>query len=132
MNLFKKKPREKELPKRFEVLNCTPTDYHYTERYARFVESAEKEFRRTIGTTDADDLCADMLDYFIDSSINEMKQNAQEQYIRHTYVINQQKGLIEGKLVKAAGHLENIKKDLSDVEQEIASLRKIKEEKGIH
>lgn len=132
MSLFKKKPREKELPKRFEVLNCTPADYHYTEKYVRFVESAEQKFRRTIGAANADDLCGDMLDCFIDSSIQEMKANAQEQYTRHMYVLGQQKGLLEGKLVKAMGHLENIRRDLAAVEQEITSLRKIREEKGIH
>lgn len=133
MGLFiKKKPKEKELSKGFEVLNYTPADYFYTVWYTRFLEKAEQVFRKMIAKTDVDDLCEDMLDYFIDSNTDEMKNEAKEQYIHHMHVISRHKGLLDGKLIKAKGHLENIRQDLSDIEQEICLLKQIKKEKGIH
>ena len=66
MNLFKKKQKEKEFPKEIEVLNYTPINYFYSAWYERFLNNAEEKFRKIIENTNADDLCEDMLDSFID------------------------------------------------------------------
>ena len=132
MNIFKKKKREMgqgydetvTLHKGFEVLNYTPVDYVYTVRYANFISGAESKFRKVIENTEIDDLCDDMLDFYIDSVVNQMKAMAKEQYTAHMHVIGHHKGLLDGELVRANGHLSNLKQDLETLENEINIYKK--------
>lgn len=132
MSLFKKKPKEKEFPKEMEVLNYTPINYFYSAWYERFLDNAEEKFHKMIEKTNADDLCQDMLDSFIDANTDEMKVDANTQYTQHMHIINCHKGLLDGKIAKAEGYLENIRQDLASVDQEIALLKQKQREKGIY
>lgn len=139
MSLFKKKMKKAgkgtdkpvSFRKEFDVLNCTPVDYQYTERYVRFVNQAEAMFGRTINKMSVDELCSDMFDPYIDSVMEQMKGSAKEQYTHHMHLINHHKGILEGELVLADGHLKDLKKDLEDIDQEIDKYRQIKKEKHI-
>lgn len=117
--------------KEFEVLNYTPVDYSYTTQYANFLHSSETKFRRGIDNTVVDDLCDDMYDAYIDSIVRQMKSWAKEQYTYHMHLIGHYKGMIHGELICAEGHLENLKQDLDDIEQEMAVYKQLKQERNI-
>lgn len=117
--------------KEIDVLNCTPVDYQYTERYIRFVNQAESMFGRVINKVSVDELCDDMFDPYIDSVMEQMKGSAKEQYTHHMHLINHHKGIVEGELVLSRGHLTDLKKDLEDLEQKISSVKQIKKEKNV-
>lgn len=139
MRLFKKKKENVgkgtdetvTLHKEFSVLNYTPLDYMYTTKYLDFLDNAENSFRKTIEKISLDDLCDNMFDTYIDSIIQRMKSSAKEQYIYHMQLIDHHRGLLEGELVCAAGHLQNLQQDLKELEEEIEVYEKIKKEKHI-
>ena len=140
MSIFRRKPKivgkgtEKtiDLHKEFEVLNCTPVDYKYTTQYADFITHAPEDFKKLISKAAVDDLCDTMMDAYIDARINQMKQSAKEQYTYHMDVIGHHKGLLEGELVRAEGHLLNLEEDLKAIEEEIEHYKKIKKDKCIY
>ncbi len=139
MSIFKRKRRAMgkgaddtvTLHKKFEVLNCTPVDYKYTIQYANFMNSAETKFGKVIDKISIDDLCDTMFDAYIDSVIIQMKEAAKEQYTYHMQVIDNHKGILEGELVLANRHLENLRQDLKEIENEIGTYKQMKKEKNI-
>ena len=139
MSLFKKKKETVgkgtdetvTLHKEFEVLNYTPLDYMYTTKYLDFLDTAENKFRKMIEKISLDDLCDNMFDSYIDSVIQQMKGSAKEQYAYHMQVIDHHRGMLEGELVCASGHLRNLQQDLKELEEEIDIYEKIKKEKHI-
>lgn len=139
MSLFKRKIKvvgkgadeSVRLHKEFEVLNCTPVDYTYTAQYVEFFLNAKMQFKKIIHKTSVDDLCDGMLDAYIDSKIKQIKDSAREQYTYHMYVIAHHKGLLDGELVCATGHLENLKQDLAEIEGKIAAYKEMKQERNI-
>lgn len=139
MSLFKKKMKKAgkgtdkpvSFRKEFDVLNCTPVDYQYTERYVRFVNQAEYMFGRVINKVSVDELCSDMFDPYIDSVMEQMKGSAKEQYTHHMHLINHHKGILEGELALAGGHLADLKKDLEELDREISKYKQLKNDKHI-
>lgn len=140
MSIFRKKTRvvgkgteeTVTLHKEFEALNYTPVDYKYTTQYADFITHAPAYFEKMIGKTEADDLCDTMLDAYIDAKVNQMKQYAKEQYTYHIHIIGHHKGLLDGEIVRATGHLINLEDDLKRLEQDIDIYRQLKKEKYIY
>ena len=137
MNLFRKKKKravEKgldELPalcKEFEVLNRTPTDYKYESWYVEFLDSAEGLFRKALRRTATDDLSGDMLDAYIDSVTKRMKSASQVQYNYHMSIIGHHKGILEGDIALAKGHLKNLQQDKVELEQNLDFYRNIRKE----
>lgn len=118
--------------KEFDVLNYTPVDYKYTEKYLKFLQSSDKDFHEMIEKIKIDDLCDDLLDYYIDANINEMKASAKEQFTHHLDVINHHKGVLEGQIKSANEHLNLLKKDLEETEEEISALKRLKKDKNIY
>lgn len=139
MSLLKKKMKKagkgtdkpESFRKEFDVLNYTPADYQYTERYVRFVNQAESMFGRVINRVSVDELCSDMFDPYIDSVMEQMKGFAKEQYTNHIHLINHHKGILEGELALACGHMEDLKKDLEELNQEISTYKQLKNDKHI-
>ena len=119
------------LQKEFEVLNCTPLDYRYTDWYADFLSNAESIFRKAVHRTPTDDLSGDMLDSYIDSVTGRMKRSGREQYDYHMNVIRHNKGLLDGELVLARGHLRNLREDERELSQQIEAYKNLKQRKNI-
>jgi len=119
------------LPKEFAVLNYVPVDYKFTASYVEFIKEAETRFRRIIKKTSVDDLCDTMLDCYIDSEVNRMKEAAKEQYTYHVYSIAHYRGLLNGEIVKAEGHLDNLRKDLCGLEEKILLYDQIRSKHNI-
>ena len=142
MRLFKKKKKNEiigkgsdrtiTLFKEFEVFNCTPLSYAYSTAYSNFIANAETYFKKVIDKTAVDDLNCDMFDSYIQSVSDEMKASAMEQFTYHLQMISHHKGLVEGELIKAHGHRENLRRDLVDIEEQINKYRKHKETFNIH
>ena len=59
----------------------------------------------------------DVLDAFIDSVILRMQDSAKTQYNDHLSMILHHKGIVEGDMILARGHLINLKQDLGDLER---------------
>lgn len=118
--------------KEFEVFNCTPLSYAYNTSYSNFLSNAESYFRRVVDKTSVDDLNCDMFDNYIQSITDEMKASAMEQYTYHLQMISHHKGLVEGELIRANEHRENLKSDLVDIEHQINKYRNHKEKFNIH
>lgn len=119
------------LQKEFEVLNRTPVDYRYTDWYADFLSNAESNFRKAVYRTPTDDLSGDMLDSYIDSVTGRMKRSGREQYDYHMNVILHHKGILDGDLVLARGHLKNLREDERELNQKIEEYRNLKQRKNI-
>ncbi len=139
MSLLKKKMKKagkgtdkpESFRKEFDVLNYTPADYQYTERYVRFVNQAESMFGRVINRVSVDELCSDMFDPYLDTVLEQMKGFAKEQYTNHIHLTNHHKGILEGELALAGGHMEDLKKDLEELNQEISTYKQLKNDKHI-
>lgn len=139
MNLLRKKRRKvgkgvDEMPalcKNFEVLNRSPVDYKYESWYANFLNNAESIFRKAVRRTATDDLSGDILDAYIDSVIQRMQDSAKEQYNYHMSVIQHHKGILDGDIALAKGHLKNLQQDEAELEQNLDFYRSIKKQ-GIH
>ena len=139
MSLFRRKFKAvgkgaEEMPalqKEFEVLNRTPLDYQYEGWYANFLSNAESIFRKAVHRAPTDDLSGNMLDSYIDSVTGRMKRSAREQYDYHMNVIQHNKGILEGDLVLARGHLENLREDERELSQKIEELKNLKGSKNI-
>ena len=119
------------LQKEFEVLNRTPLDYQYEGWYANFLSSAESIFRKAVDRAPTDDLSGDILDSYIDSVTGRMKRSGREQYDYHINVIQHHKGILEGDLVLARGHLKNLHEDERELNQKIEALKNLKQRKNI-
>ncbi len=123
MRFFKRKKTAVEneeisaLRKEFEVLNRVPVDYQYDDWYKKFLNNAEVIFRKAVSRIPVDDLSGDMLDVYIDSVILRMQDSAKAQYDDHLSMILHHKGIVEGDMILARGHLINLKQDLSELEQ---------------
>lgn len=139
MSFFKKKRRAigkgadevVSLHKTMEVLNCTPVDYKYTVQYVNFVREAQAKFSKIIDKISVDDFCDSMFDAWIDANVKQMKTSAKEQYTNHMHVIDHHRGILDGELVIAKGHLENLKQDLTALEDEIAGYQELRRAKCI-
>ncbi len=139
MSLFRRKFKAvgkgaEEMPalqKAFEVLNRTPIDYRYTDWYADFLSNAESIFRKAVHRALIDGFNGDMLDSYIDSVVGRMKRSAQEQYEYHMNVIQHHKGILNGELVLARGHLENLREDERELNQKIEEYKNLKQRKNI-
>lgn len=139
MSFFRKKKRAVgkgtdkvvTLRKEFEVLNCTPIDYMYSTDFIEFIKKIKNELKQIIQKLSIDELCEDVMDYYIDSKINEMKAIAKEQYTYHMEIIHQHKGLLDGELARARGHYNNLEGDLEELEKELKLYKEIKEAKHI-
>ena len=118
--------------KEFEVFNCTPLSYAYSTPYSNFLANAENYFRKVVDKTAVDDLNCDMFDAYLQSITDEMKASAMEQFTYHLQMINHHKGLVEGELIKATGHRNNLNSDLADIELQITKYKKHKEALNIH
>lgn len=105
------------LRKEFEVLNRVPVDYQYDDWYKRFLNNAETIFRKAVSRIPVDDLSGDMLDAYIDSVILRMQDSAKAQYNDHLSMILHHKGIVEGDMILARGHLVNLKQDQRDIEK---------------
>lgn len=103
--------------KEFEVLNRVPVDYQYDDWYKRFLNNAETIFRKAVSRIPVDDLNGDVLDAYIDSVILRMQDSAKTQYNDHLSMILHHKGIVEGDMILARGHLINLKQDLGDLER---------------
>lgn len=119
------------LCKNFEVLNRSPVDYKYESWYANFLNNAESIFRKAVRRTATDDLSGDILDAYIDSVIQRMQDSAKEQYNYHMSVIQHHKGILDGDIALAKGHLKNLQQDEAELEQNLDFYRSIKKQ-GIH
>lgn len=136
MNLLRKKRRAvgkgvDEMPalcKEFEVLNRTPVDYKYESWYVNFLNNAEPVFRKALRRTATDDLSGDILDAYIDSVIQRMQDSAKEQYDYHMSVIQHHKGILDGDIALAKGHLKNLRQDEAELEQNLEFYRNIRKE----
>ena len=136
MNLLRKKRRAvgkgvDEMPalcKNFEVLNRTPVDYKYESWYVNFLNNAEPVFRKALRRTATDDLSGDILDAYIDSVIQRMQDSAKEQYDYHMSVIQHHKGILDGDIALAKGHLKNLQEDEAELEQNLDFYRNIRKE----
>lgn len=123
MRFLKRKRRVVEneeisaLRKEFEVLNRVPVDYQYDNWYKKFLDNAETIFRKAVSKIPVDDLCGNMLDAYIDSVILRMRDSARAQYEDHLSMILHHKGIVEGDMVLARGHLVNLKQDQRDIEK---------------
>lgn len=120
------------LKKEFDVLNVTPIDYRYSTSYVEFLNKSKKILKDKILKISIDELCDDVLDYYIDSKVDEMKAVAKEQYVYHIHTINCQKGILDGELERAEGHCNNLKEDLAELEEEIREYKEIKKLKKIY
>ena len=105
------------LRKEFEVLNRVPVDYQYDDWYKKFLNNAEAVFRKAVSRIPVDDLNGDVLDAYIDSVILRMQDSAKTQYNDHLSMILHHKGIVEGDMILARGHLINLKQDLGDLER---------------
>lgn len=105
------------LRKEFEVLNRVPVDYQYDDWYKKFLNNAETIFKKAVSRIPVDDLSGDMLDAYIDSVILRMRDSARMQYEDHLSMILHHKGIVEGDMVLARGHLVNLKQDQRDIEK---------------
>ena len=105
------------LRKEFEVLNRVPVDYQYDNWYKKFLDNAEPIFRKAVSRIPVDDLNGDMLDGYIDSIVLRMQDSAKAQYDDHLSMILHHKGIVEGDMVLARGHLANLKQDQKDLEK---------------
>lgn len=137
MNLFRKKKKRavgkglEEMPalcKEFEVLNRTPVDYKYESWYVNFLNNAESIFRKAVRRISTDDLSGDMLDAYIESVVRRMKDSAKEEYDYHMSVIQHHKGILEGDIALAEGHLKNLRQDQTELEQNLDFYRNIRKE----
>ncbi|MDE6937424.1 MAG: hypothetical protein K2O98_13465 [Lachnospiraceae bacterium] len=95
------------------------------------MNQAESMFGRVINRVSVDELCSDMFDPYIDSVMEQMKGFAKEQYTNHIHLINHHKGILEGELALAGGHMEDLKKDLEELNQEISTYKQLKNDKHI-
>lgn len=118
------------LRKEFEVLNRVPIDYEYDDWYKKFLNNAENIFRKAISRIPVDDLSGDMLDAYIDSVILRMQDSAKAQYHSHLSMILHHKGIVEGDMVLARGHLINLKQDLTDLERTLDLYKDKRNEKA--
>lgn len=105
------------LRKEFEVLNRVPVDYQYDDWYKKFLNDAEAIFRKAVSRIPVDDLSGDMLDAYVDSVTLRMQDSAKAQYNDHLSMILHHKGIVEGDMILARGHLINLKQDLGDLER---------------
>lgn len=137
MNLFRKKKKRAvgkgldELPalcKEFEVLNRTPVDYRYERWYVEFLDSAEGLFRKALRRIATDDLSGDILDAYIDSVSKRMVDSAKDQYNYHMSIIGHHKGILDGDIALAKGHLKNLQEDEAELEQNLDFYRNIRKE----
>lgn len=137
MNLFRKKKKRAvgkgldELPalcKEFEVLNRTPVDYRYERWYVEFLDSAEGLFRKALRRIATDDLSGDILDAYIDSVSKRMEDSAKDQYNYHMSIIQHHKGILDGDIALAKGHLKNLQEDEAELEQNLDFYRNIRKE----
>ena len=138
MKLSKKKTKDMNkgventsFQKEFEVLNYTPVEYRYTDQYKDFFSSVEKRFKESMDKIPVDDLSYDICDRYIESVVRQMKVSAREQYINHLYVITHYRGLLSGEMSRAQGHLENLKQDLKEIENQINTYLALKQERKI-
>lgn len=111
------------LRKEFEVLNRVPVDYQYDDWYKKFLNNAEAVFRKAVSRIPVDDLNGDVLDAYIDSVILRMQDSAKAQYNDHLSMILHHKGIVEGDMILARGHLINLKQDLGDLERTLNTYR---------
>ena len=105
------------LRREFVLLNRVPVDYQYDDWYKKFLNNAEAIFRKAVSRIPVDDLSGDMLDAYIDSVILRMQDSAKAQYDDHLSMVLHHKGIVEGDMILARGHLINLKQDLGDLER---------------
>ena len=111
------------LCKEFEVLNRVPEDCGYENWYEKFLDNAEKTFRKEISRVPADDLSGDILDFYIDSVILRMQYAGEAHHIDNLSMILHHKGIVEGNKILGRGHLMNLRQDQSDLEQTLKFYR---------
>ncbi len=120
------------LIKAFDVLNYTPVDYTYTHEYSGFLASAEETFLKVIQETSIDDLNCDMFDSYVQSAIDKMKSSAKMQFTYHIAQTSHYQGIIDGEMIRAKGHRDNLMADLVSDEEKLAEYKSIKQELNIH
>ena len=113
--------------KEIEVLNYTPVDYQYTLEYWKFWKNAEKFFRDELNKIPINDLCAAVFNPRIRSETEKMKKSAKEQYRNHMQLIRHQVGILNGNLVMAGRHQENLKQDLKELEENLEKYKQLRD-----
>lgn len=133
VNKSKGKGTEKTVSfaKTVDVLNYTPLEYRYTQRWAAFsdIDRFEALYTKKIKGLDVDEMCGEMFDSYILSEANLMKSSAEEQKIFHKSVIQHHKGLINGELEKLNRLLSDLENDLTGLESEIERFKSIKNDR---
>lgn len=113
--------------KEIKVLNYTPVDYQYTLEYWKFWKNSEKFFRDEIKKIPINDLCAAIFNPRIRSETEKMKKSAKEQYRNHMQLIRHLAGILNGDLVMARRHQENLRQDLGELEKNLEKYKQLRE-----
>lgn len=113
--------------KEIKVLNYTPMDYQYTLEYWKFWKNAEKFFRDELKKIPINDLCATVFNPRIRSETEKMKKSVKEQYRNHMQLIRHQVGILNGDLVMARRHQENLRQDLKELEENLEKYRQLRD-----
>lgn len=113
--------------KEIKVLNYTPVDYQYTLEYWKFWKNSEKFFRDEIKKIPINDLCAAVFNPRIHSETEKMKKSAKKQYGNHMQLIRHLAGILNGDLVMARRHQENLRQDLWELEENLKKYRQLRE-----
>lgn len=113
--------------KEIKVLNYTPVDYQYTLEYWKFWKNAEKFFQDELKKIPINDLCAAVFNPRIRSETEKMKKSAKEQYRNHMQLIRHLAGILNGDLVMARRHQENLRQDLWELEENLKKYKQLRE-----
>lgn len=113
----------------FDVLNYTPVRYGFLKSWLVFMDSAEGIFRKKLSRVSVDSLNAEMFDAYIEAMAFPAYANGKEQYQNHMSIIHHQKGVLQGEITKAKLLLEDLRIDLSELEEELAFYRELEQKR---
>ena len=139
MKFFKKKKKNEyaktenvvTVRKGIKVLNYTPLSYKFSQEFIEYLKGAKKELASDVAAMSLDDLNDDALDVKIESSVGKERQNGDQQYTYHLNSIKFDRGVAEGQLATAQGHLDDLTGDLSQIIQELEFYRNLQQEHNV-
>lgn len=97
-------------------------DYVPTLEWCRYLSGAPRRFRRGIAGSKADARCAAMFDREIAAMAALMKTDALRQKQRHLEILRQNRQELQGQRVRWTRWLEDLRRDLQVLEQELEAL----------
>lgn len=117
----------------FDVLNYTPVRYGFLKTWLVFMNSSEDIFRKKLSQVSIDSLNAgaktngyvSMFDPYIEAMAFPAYANGEEQYENHMSIIHHQGGVLRGEITKAQQLLENLRSDLSDLDEQLEYYRQL-------